>query len=374
MTTNDFFTEQTEQSIVKAAIVSKYFEVWAKVITSTQKKYPMYDSGQILYIDLFAGPGRYANGAASTPKLILEKAIQDDMIANKLVAIFNDKDEANVKSLEKCIKEIKGIKKLKYKPMVKNNEVGSKIVQMFESIRLAPTFFFVDPWGYKGLSLRLVNSVIKDWGCDCVFFFNYNRINMGLSNELVQEHMGALFGEERLTLLNKKLKRKKSNERELIIVEELCQSLKSYGSRYTLPFRFKNASGTRTQHHLIFVSKHFKGYELMKDIMAKESSDENQGVATFEYNPADKMPKQSLLFKLTLSVDDLAKILVTDYSGKKMPMRGIYEEHSIDTPFTVRNYKDALLKLEEEGKITTSPHRKNTMGDNVEIFFKRKKK
>ena len=60
-----------------------------------------------------------------------------------------------------------------------------------------PTFFFVDPWGYKGLSLRLINSVLKDWGCDCVFFFNYNRINMGLGNDAVEKHMDALFGKER---------------------------------------------------------------------------------------------------------------------------------------------------------------------------------
>jgi hypothetical protein len=32
---------------------------------------------------------------------------------------------------------------------------------------------------------------------------------------------------------------------------------------------------------LIFVSKHFKGYEIMKIIMAKESSTEDQGVASF---------------------------------------------------------------------------------------------
>ena len=56
---------------------------------------------------------------------------------------------------------------------------------------------FVDPWGYKGLSLRLINSVLKDWACECIFFFNYNRINMGLGNDAVKEHMDALFGEER---------------------------------------------------------------------------------------------------------------------------------------------------------------------------------
>ena len=75
--------------------------------------------------------------------------------------------------------------------------MGEEIVKMFEEMSLVPTLFFVDPWGYKGLSLRLVNSVLKDWGCDCIFFFNYNRINMGLSNPFVKEHMNALFGEER---------------------------------------------------------------------------------------------------------------------------------------------------------------------------------
>lgn len=36
--TNDFFDEQSSQSLVKATIVEKYFTVWAKVIIGTQKK------------------------------------------------------------------------------------------------------------------------------------------------------------------------------------------------------------------------------------------------------------------------------------------------------------------------------------------------
>ncbi len=53
MTNSSFFNEQTEHSLVKAAIVSKYFDVWAKVIISTQKRYPENSSGKIAYIDLF---------------------------------------------------------------------------------------------------------------------------------------------------------------------------------------------------------------------------------------------------------------------------------------------------------------------------------
>lgn len=55
-----------------------------------------------------------------------------------------------------------------------------------------------DPFGYKGLSWALIRSVIKDWGSDCVFFFNYSRINAGINNPIVNEHMEALFWEGEL--------------------------------------------------------------------------------------------------------------------------------------------------------------------------------
>ncbi len=205
MTDNSFFDESKEQSQVKSAIVSKYFGAWSKVIIATQTHGSRTPQGKIAYIDLFAGPGRFKDGTKSTPVIILENAIQDKDLSQRLITLFNDKDENNSSSLEEAIKDIKGIEKLKYQPQVSRNEVGDEIVKMFEQKHLIPTLFFVDPWGYKGLSLRLVNSVLKDWGCDCIFFFNYNRINAGISNPFVREHMNSLFGEQRADELRIKL-------------------------------------------------------------------------------------------------------------------------------------------------------------------------
>ena len=367
MATNSFFTEQTEQSLVKTTIVSKYFDVWANVIISTQKRYPGRSPGKIAYIDLFAGPGRYDDGTQSTPIKILENAIEKPDIRDRLVTLFNDKD--NSQSLEKAINALPGVETLKYKPQVKNEEVGEEIVKMFEEMNLVPTLFFVDPWGYKGLSLRLVNSVLKDWGCDCIFFFNYNRINMGLSNPMVKEHMDALFGEKRADELRPKLNGLSPSKRELMIVEELCQSIKSYGNPYTLPFTFKDARGRRTSHHLIFISKDFRGYEIMKDIMARESSSQTQGVPSFEYNPADFLPKQSLLFQLSRPLHDLKEMLIEQFAGQTLTMYEIYEQHNVDKPYIKKNYKDVLWELEEEGKITAGRHRKSTFGDSVMATF-----
>jgi three-Cys-motif partner protein len=277
MANYNFFEEQKVQSLVKTTIVAKYFDVWANVIINTQKRYPLHPQ-QIAYIDLFAGPGRYEDQTCSTPLKILTNAIDKPDLRERLVTIFNDKDENYANALEKTIAEIPRIEMLKYKPQIYNQEVGEEIVKMFESMNLIPTFFFVDPWGYKGLSLRLVNSVLKDWGCDAMFFFNYNRINMGIDNEAVKDNIEALFGEEKATILRNKIRDKSSHQRELFIIEELCQSLKAFGSRFILPFRFKNNNGKRTSHHLIFVSKHFRGYEIMKDIMSRESSSNIQEV------------------------------------------------------------------------------------------------
>lgn len=365
-----FFDEAKEQSIAKATIISKYFWAWAKVIIGSQKRHPEY-AQKIAYIDLFAGPGRYKDGQISTPLRVLEQAIKDPDIKERLVAIFNDKDEEWVRTLDNEIQNLSDINRLKYAPVVHNKEVGDQIVKMFEKMKLIPTLFFVDPFGYKGLSLRLVNSVLKDWGCDCIFFFNYNRINLGLNNPKVKDHMDALFGQDHADKLRIKLNDISSQDRELAIIEELAESLQKMGGKYVLPFRFKDERGTRTSHHLIFVTKDFRGYEIMKDIMAKESSEIQQGVPSFEYNPASR--QYPLLFELSRPLDDLGDMLLSKYAGCKLTMEKIYEEHNVGTPYVSKNYKDILKKLELEGKIVCVPpaskRKKNTFADKTLVIF-----
>lgn len=370
MSTGNFFDDQKEQSSVKSNIVSKYFWAWAKVITSAQDKYSNLDK-KIAYIDLFAGPGRYEDNTKSTPILVLETAVADPKMSERLVTYFNDKNPENTQSLEKAIQEIPNIEKLKYKPVIENIEIGSAIVEQFKQIKLVPTLLFVDPWGYKGLSLNLIDAVLQNWGCDCIFFFNYNRINMGLNNENVRDHMNALFGEQRADELRPKLSLLSPHERELAIVEELGQAFQAMGYKFVLPFRFRNDEGTRTSHHLIFISKDFRGYDIMKGIMANASSSTAQGVASFEYNPPDK--RMPLLFELTRPIDDLAEMLLREFSNKTLSVDEIYRQHSIGKPYILKNYKEILKRLEAEGKITANPNadnrKKDTMADKVVITF-----
>lgn len=371
--TEKFFDEQLEQSQIKAEIVSKYFFAWAKVIIGWQKK-----SGRgtkVSYMDLFAGPGRYKDGAKSTPLMILEKAIEEPDFCERLVALFNDRDGDNSSSLKTEIFALPGIERLKYKPEIYTSEIDENVVKYFESRKLDPTFLFVDPFGYKGLSLRLVQSVVKNWGCDCVFFFNYGRINAGLSNEAVFEHMFALFGKDRATALRERFESTnlRPSQREEFIVDEMRAALVELGGQHVMPFRFRNPAGTRTTHYLFFVSKSFRGFEIMRDIMYAHSQKE-QGVAKFEYNPADAQFKS--LFEYIRPLEELEELLLDVFAGKTVSFSEVYETHSVGRGFVKKNYRDVMCRMELDGKLRMEPQhgsrKAGTIGEKVKIIFPRR--
>ena len=369
---NQFFEESNKQSQVKAAIVSKYFNAWARIIIGSQNKNRVGGNHRIANIDLFAGPGRYVDGTISTPLKILDLAIQNDVMRDRLVTVFNDKDSDNTSNLQNAIEEIPGIETLKYKPQVVTSEIDSEITHRFNEMRFVPTFLFVDPWGYKGLTRSLIYSVVKDWGCDCVFFFNYNRINMGLNNDMVREHMDALFGEDQVAYLRESIESLNPPDREKMVIDTLCNALRDMGPEYVLTFRFKDDAGSRTSHFLIFVSKNFKGYETMKEVMAKESSNTQHGVASFEYSPfVEPLSNQQMLPLLPSfnPLEELGEELLEKYAGSIITMKEIYLQHSLNRPYISKNYKDALILLESSHKIEASPHRSGTFGDDVIVTF-----
>ncbi len=360
MVDTTFFNEITEQSQMKAKIVEYYFDAWAKIIVGTQKARPNMTQ-RIGYFDLFAGPGRYGDGTVSTPIKVLQKAVSNPEIAKRLVTVFNDNNPDSTKNLLTEIKQIVGIKELKHKPEVWTNEIDDEFVQAFSKIKLIPALAFIDPWGYKGLSNDLLQAFVKDWGCDCIFFFNYGRINAGINNDMVRGRMNALFGKNVVNDLRDAFVGMEPDARESLVVETLARTLiENSAAKFVLPFCFKNSTGVRTSHHIVFVSKNFKGYEVMKEIMAKASHDASTGVGSFQFSPAANR-QTTLLFELNKSLNELKPQLLSDFRGQSLSMDSIYKAHCVGTPYIKANYKKVLRELEIEGMVNVKG-RKSTKG------------
>jgi three-Cys-motif partner protein len=359
-----FFDSPSDPSKVKFEIVRKYFWSWAKIIAPRVR-------GNIAYIDLFSGKGVYDDGSKSIPVLIIESALRDVLIKDKLLAIFNDSNSEHTESLDAAIKRIPDISQLKQKPIILNEKIGDEFGEIFKEMNIIPSLLFVDPWGYKGITLELLKAVLKDWGCDCIFFFNYNRINMCITNPILHPRINIIFGRKRAETMKKKVRLLKPRKREECIINNLKEALKEIGGEYFLTFKFKDINGSKTSHFLIFVSKSPLAYSIMKEIMAKQSSYYVQGVPSYIYTPNPPYLNNTLFPPEPLK--ELEAELLVKYAGKSISFRELFENHNLDKPYIKKNYKQVLLKIESENKVKTDPskenRRKNTMGEKVIIIF-----
>jgi len=358
--TDDFFEEGRDASRVKAEIVVKYLVAWGRVMASQTR-------GHLLYFDPFAGPGAYADGSRSTPLLCLDAAIANMQLAQQLVMVLGDRDQGYCEELRGHIDETAGIETLANAPIVVCDDVDHDLAAMLARTDLAPTFAFLDPWGYKGLSLDLVNSLLKDWGCDCLFFFNYNRVNAGLTNPKVDEHVTALFGAERAQCLRDEIQGLTPDAREAVVMGALLAALKEGAGDFVHLFRFMTPDGKRTSRYLVFASKHFLGYEIFRDITAKASSYAEGDVPAYTYTA---LPYQAGLFD-HLIMEDFKDELARHFAGRTLTAKAVYEEHSPGKRFRAPNYKTALRELEQEGRIAADPpaeqRKKNTMADGTRV-------
>lgn len=369
MLEDKFFTKPKPQSQLKTRIVSEYFAVWANVMEGHLKK-ERNRKKNLGYIDLYAGPGVYENDCKSTPITILEYAITVPYLCENLVTFFNDKNPKFCESLKLQVSSIPGIETLRHKPEFRSMEVGEHLSTLFSQKKLPPTLSFIDPWGYKGLSLTLIKALTKDWGCDCIFFFNYRRINMDIGKHTSIVHLEQLFGHDKFVALKAKISKLLPAEREEEIVGQLIAGVEESCKVKALSFKFFGDDSARTSHYVVFVSKAPLGSRIMKRVMAKFSMEPMTRIPSLSFAPKQQF---DLFNTQNADVDDLANQLADNFAGTAKTVGEIYDRHHHGTPFLENHYKEALMRLEADTIITIEPpateRRKNTLKDDAIVYF-----
>ncbi|HWQ28603.1 MAG TPA: three-Cys-motif partner protein TcmP [Dehalococcoidia bacterium] len=366
--TDDFWVEQADQSRVKTEIVVDYLKAWWQIM---KKRAP-----QVGYVDLFSGPGRFDDGTESTPLLVLRTALEDKELSSRLKTFFNDINERYVRRLRQTISEIDGIGRLRYPPIVKNSRVSAETEREIErTCGQIPILSFLDPWGYVGLSAKLIAKLVRGFGSDAIFFFNYTAINRAITLDSVGPHLAQLLGPARLAKLRQDLPAP-PDERERRIVKALMDSLQERDSRLlTLTFRVWTPRKT-TSHYICFTTKNPTAYKVMKDIMARRGWVDEDGVPRLEYVPPSS-GRPLGLFESPRPLRELPSALLDRFAGRSVRFRQLVDEHHVGTPFVEANYRTVLLTMEQQGQIECDPpadrrrrrQGRPTLSDNVVIRF-----
>jgi three-Cys-motif partner protein len=379
---DDFFEHRTASSAKKGAIVERFFKAWASIVGR--------HSPRLLYLDVFAGPGSYdrdENGAPATPEhpvyatamRVLKAVCDNPSFTQAVISIFNDGNARYVEQLKANINALPGSELLRYKPQVFCGMVSEQITQAFMKAANAPACFFVDPFGYKGLTKKLIASVLTEWGSDCLLFFSYNRINRAIGHDAFDEHLNALFGDEELAQLRARLSSDMSpTAREDVIMSSLFAALGTIGGDYCIKYRFRAKDG-KTRHFLVFTSKRIEGYDAMKKAMAQESDKTSDNVPTYEFAELGDqptlfaVPTQPRAFPWTIAW--LCRDLQTQYAQLERSFASIVKEHNVGLPYLEPHYRAAIKQLNTRGAVTLrkpdgSKVKANTCPPDTLVYFK----
>ncbi len=334
-----FFDYPRESSRIKQKVVVDYFLSWASVLARGRT---------VGYADLFAGPGRYRNGEKSTPLLIAEHVIQNDRLRNFVRLWFNEGDPDYAKQLRENVLALTGIDGLRYKPVFTVKIVSKSLAKHQFSI---PTLVFADPSGYKGLSLRLIAGALRGFGNDCLFFFNYRRVNMKLSYPVMDESVDEFFEPERAKALRREIGALKPRTREEVVLKAIRAAIREAGG-IPVVLAFRSREGGGTSHHLVFASKHTKGAGIMKRIMSDCSSEVIDGIGSWYFDPKGVETTTLPLFS---PLDEVCDRLLEVFAGRTLTFKRLLDEEAPETQYTDTNYRDAVLRLEAEFRIEADP-------------------
>jgi len=211
-------------------------------------------------------------------------------------------------------------------------------------VRIAPSFFFIDPFGFSGVPFEAVKNILSLPRTEIFFTFMSRDINRFLGIPQVERHLDALYPTSEWRQI---YRMENWQKRDKALLDLYLKSLHEVaGVKYAWAFRVCMDEKYQTLYYLIHATNHFDGLKIMKDIMHKQG-------ASGEF--AWLGPKESLYRHQQKLFDDdtpsLKKYLLRRFEGEIKSFDEILEETYQDTRFVESQYRQALKELEKERKI-----------------------
>ena len=362
MTDNtDTLWEIEPHTQAKHEILQRYLGAWFPILGSRIPR--------IVYIDGFCGPGRYIGGEDGSPVIAVREAMRQPLLANSRVTfLFIDERPDRISHLESILASIR--KPNNFNIECKVNEFENTLTEILDNLardghQLAPTFAFIDPFGFKGAPFRLVQRLLSNERTEVFITIMIRDINRFVNHPDPAErhHIKSLLGatdEEIDSVIN-------SRDR-VLAFRQLYQSKLRMCAKFVRFFEMRDKQNN-VLYDLFFASNHPLGHTKMKEVFWKVDCQSG-----FKFSDRTD-PNQPVLFELDPSVG-LSRELVKKYQGTTLATGKIFEYVENDTAFITSHAKKALLQLENNNEITIDPiksdgskRRKGSFPEGVIIHF-----
>ena len=332
-------------SLAKHAILRQYLGAWIGIMGRNNQR--------IVYLDGFAGPGRYKGGEKGSPIIALEIGIDHHKKGNlnEITYVFIEDNEDRFKHLEAEIKNYS--LPATFVTKVEKNNFDTTIKTILDRLenrgaKLAPTFAFIDPFGYKGAPYEIIQRLLQNEKTEVFINIMVEPINRFLNHPdlALRNHIVDLYGTDKVLQINN------SCGNGIQQLRELYQSQLEKCAKFVRYFEMRDSSN-RVIYYLFFATNNRLGHIKMKT--AFWQIDKLTG-----YRFSDRTnPNQMVLFDEDPQ-SFFKKFLMNKYkNGECISFSKAAQIIEDETAYTESHLRNALKRLEAEGCICVQPSKQN---------------
>ena len=323
---------------------------------------------RVIILNGFAGPGEYMGGEPGSPIIAIDTLLSHSyagLRSHEVEFLFIEKDPERCEHLKLLLASRALPPTVHYQVACGEfNDTLSSLLQILEDreTRLAPTFAFIDPFGYSDTPMKTIARLMAHPKCETLITFMHEEINRFLSfeNAANEAHYDNLFGTTTWRDIIAQPLEPKERERRIHDLYQR-QLTTNGGAKYVRSFRMRNKSN-RTDYFLFFGTTNLKGLDKMKEAMWKVDPS-----GSYDFSDLTD-PSQPVLFSATPNFDLLKALLQNKFRGTTTTVDAIQEFVVAETAFYSGQYKTNVLKpMEASGEISAvgaNPTRRaGTYGD-----------
>ncbi len=178
----------------KHLVLMEYLNAWLPIMSKSNER--------ILFIDAFAGPGKYTGGEEGSPMIALRAFLGHSAQRNmkgEINFLFIEKETDRYKHLANVVEAIRHNMPPNCNVDVRNSTFDETLSDVLDEIdlqntRLAPSFVMVDPFGVSGTPMALMERILQNPKTELYVSFMYEYINRFTGHENFGKPLNELFG------------------------------------------------------------------------------------------------------------------------------------------------------------------------------------
>lgn len=284
----------------KHQILRTYLGAWFAILAQRMPK--------VVYLDGFAGPGRYKGGEAGSPIIALDIATEQARKNSRteFVLFFIEQDRARLEHLAEEIKLKTIPAKVKVYPV--QGDFEKAVQSLFEHLEsgranLAPTFAFIDPFGFSGIPFRLVSKFLRYQSTEVFINIMADAINRFIQhpNQAIPQHVIETFGTDKVTEILRD-----APDRFVALRDLYQEQLRSH-ARFVRYFEMRDERD-KVIYYLFFASNNRLGHQRMKEAFWKVDN-----LGGYKFSDSTN-PNQMVLFSPDPS-SEVAQLLRRNFFG-----------------------------------------------------------